>query len=988
MKTPARLIILSILLFSTAMVHSQDFEPMVQKAEAFYDNKQYDSAAALFQVVIPLIEKEYGSSDTSHYSRALDKAGNSLRLSNQNEKAEKCFLDEKALYESLDAYSSDDYLNCLQRLGNLYTFEMGRYKDAEKIWKRCDTLFTTLGKGYEIGYANNLNNMALLYRLMGHYEQAVKCLEQAIEIVKIQLGEESPAHINLVHNLAVLYFTLGNYEEAEINFLYAKEHSLRETVDQDRYYAVLLSNLGNLYRAMGRNDLAAPFYIESIEIFKKQSAEINQNFTSLLNNLALVYLEDGKFDASEEILQEALFTDRKISGYEHTNCARDLNNLGKLKKASGNYDLAKIYFLQALEIYKLQLGNENQDYALVLNNLGELYSDAGRYDLADSLFQEALDIDAKRLGVQHPKYADILNNLGQNYLFLQEPANAGTCFEQAFNIYKYQIRTNTGFLSEKEFEIYLNTFFYHLGIYQSYIYDQINSKEIDGGFAYNIELTRKAILMASALKVKTAILESGDTSAINTFYDLRNLRKKIDKIRNISSDKQKEDPSLLEERANEIEKSLALKSQGYGKAQQENEITWQDINKNLNADEVAIEFSSFNYYKNGQATDSVIYCAFILGKSDIAPRIVSLTEEKALANTIDRTGSNFETIDQSYQDLKLYNLIWSPLDSLLKGIHTIYFAPSGWLNKISFAAIRCPDQKLLMEKYHLKQLSSTRTLALPEKQVDITDAVIYGGIKYEADTTAWLATAEKYKKEESEMLAYTATFRGITRGGWAYLPGTKKEAESISEKLAKEDVNTNTYTGLDALEESFYSLSGNNSPSIIHISTHGFYYPDTVSDVYRKKMINSSTGDIQFKYSDDPLLRSGLIMAGGERTWKGLPRPEGLEDGILTAREVSNMNLLNTELVVLSACQTGQGDVNGSEGVEGLQRGFKMAGVHYIIMSLWQVPDNETTEFMGYFYDNWPGDMTIREAFQQTQLKMKYKYPDEPYKWAGFVLME
>ena len=211
----------------------------------------------------------------------------------------------------------------------------------------------------------------------------------------------------------------------------------------------------------------------------------------------------------------------------------------------------------------------------------------------------------------------------------------------------------------------------------------------------------------------------------------------------------------------------------------------------------------------------------------------------------------------------------------------------------------------------------------------------------------------------------------------------------MAQKLARHDIDTTTLTGLNALEESFYSLSGNNSPSIIHISTHGFYYPDTVSDEYRKNMMYSATGDIRFKYADDPLLRSGLILAGGNNTWKGLPRPEGVEDGILTAREVSNMNLLNTELVVLSACQTGQGDVKGSEGVEGLQRGFKMAGVHYIIMSLWQVPDKETTEFMEHFYSLWPGgELSIRDAFRETQLKMMHKYPNEPYKWAGFVLME
>jgi CHAT domain-containing protein len=193
---------------------------------------------------------------------------------------------------------------------------------------------------------------------------------------------------------------------------------------------------------------------------------------------------------------------------------------------------------------------------------------------------------------------------------------------------------------------------------------------------------------------------------------------------------------------------------------------------------------------------------------------------------------------------------------------------------------------------------------------------------------------------------------------------------------------------MDAMEESFASLSGPLSPSLIHLSTHGFYFPDTLANENRKNITYTSGGDIQFRYSGDPLLRSGLLMTGANLTWKGLPGPDGMEDGILTAREVSNMNLMNTQLVVLSACQTGLGDVNGSEGVEGLQRGFKMAGAKYILMSLWKVPDNETTGFMVAFYDSWLSGKNFRDAFHVAQVAMKTKYPGEPFKWAGFVLVE
>ncbi|MDV7396359.1 CHAT domain-containing protein, partial [Arthrospira platensis SPKY1] len=145
-----------------------------------------------------------------------------------------------------------------------------------------------------------------------------------------------------------------------------------------------------------------------------------------------------------------------------------------------------------------------------------------------------------------------------------------------------------------------------------------------------------------------------------------------------------------------------------------------------------------------------------------------------------------------------------------------------------------------------------------------------------------------------------------------------------------------------------------------------------------------------FKWSDNPMMRSGLVLAGGNHAWQhGRPLYPGLEDGILTAQDITQMNLRNTELVVLSACETGLGDIQGNEGVYGLQRAFKIAGAQYLIMSLWRVPDEETAEFMEKFYRYWlEGKLPIRNAFREAQREMRRKYENKPHKWAGFVLVE
>jgi CHAT domain-containing protein len=191
--------------------------------------------------------------------------------------------------------------------------------------------------------------------------------------------------------------------------------------------------------------------------------------------------------------------------------------------------------------------------------------------------------------------------------------------------------------------------------------------------------------------------------------------------------------------------------------------------------------------------------------------------------------------------------------------------------------------------------------------------------------------------------------------------------------------------GDSATEESFKALKGKNSPGIIHIATHGLFFPEP-----SKKIKNDSSGIAEyenvFSQSNNPLLRSAILFAGANNFWKGKPI-EGIDDGILTAYEVSNEFLPATRLVVLSACETGLGDIQGTEGVYGLQRAFKMAGVQYLLMSLWQVPDNETAEFMQAFYQHLFDHYSIENAFHHAQTLMKNKYRQDPFKWAAWILV-
>ena len=202
-----------------------------------------------------------------------------------------------------------------------------------------------------------------------------------------------------------------------------------------------------------------------------------------------------------------------------------------------------------------------------------------------------------------------------------------------------------------------------------------------------------------------------------------------------------------------------------------------------------------------------------------------------------------------------------------------------------------------------------------------------------------------------------------------------------------------TRLGYEATEEAFGSMGNRGiSPKVLHLATHGFFFPDPTPQPPKGGVGNNSPlgagGEPVFKISDQPMIRSGLVLAGANHAWTGGKPLPGMEDGILTAYEISQMNLAATDLVVLSACETGLGDIEGNEGVYGLQRAFKIAGAKYLVMSLWQVPDFQTEALMTAFYTEWlVGKKSIPEAFRSARRQVRQEHP-EPFLWAGFVLVE
>ncbi len=389
---------------------------------------------------------------------------------------------------------------------------------------------------------------------------------------------------------------------------------------------------------------------------------------------------------------------------------------------------------------------------------------------------------------------------------------------------------------------------------------------------------------------------------------------------------------------------------------------------------------------NGQIVHTMLrlYCR----KTDSFAIFIPLFEQNQIEYLLSQE-SNQESnrINKLYKNQELYNLIFKPLLNLVPKGSIINYTPSGVLHQINFDAIMNSDSTYLSDIYKFQMMNTTGKLVYPKLEKSPSSITVFGGLQYDMDeeeiNIQIFQTTSKSKPLTRSYFDIDSTLRTKC----SYLPGTHKEATDIINLSKNENITIQSFIGAQGIEENFKLLGDNESPSIIHVATHGFFFPDPKKD--KKKLNLEMTGFNRFVNSSNNLNRSGLLFSGCDKAWSGDEIASNREDGILTAYEVSNMSLFNTELVVLSACETGLGDIKGSEGVYGLQRAFKMAGARYLMMSLWKVPDNATQEFMTTFYTELlTNKKSIRDAYNTTQKQMRDKYRNEPYKWGGFVLME
>jgi tetratricopeptide (TPR) repeat protein len=950
--------------------------------DCFYSLLEADSAIIYFKYSLDALTKQNRNALSDFVLNLYNLGDLYYNMGNYNA-AKPYFMEVSEIYEKTFGEDHPNFAFILEILGNLYS-DIGDYKIAELYYKQSLKINKkALGEEHP-NVAMNLNNLGNLYSDIGDYKIAELYYKQSLKINTIALGEE---HTNVavnLGNLGVLFSDMGDYKSAELYYNQSLKIYKKALGENDPNVAVCLNNLGVLYSDIGDYKTAELYYKQSLNLYKKALGGEHTNVAKSAGNLGDLYSHMGNDTKAMQYYMQAFEIIKKALGEEHPDFARILVSIGNNFAIYGNYKVAEQLYKNALEISKKALGDEHPQFAKTLNNLGDLYSKMGNYKAAEQYYKNASEISKKALGDGHPEFATTLNKLGGLYSDMGNYKAAEQYYKQALKINTQILSQNFSWLSTIEKEAYWQKEIYFYYGLELFALKANTTFPTFTNYSYKFNLIKKSILLENSRDIEKTIMQTKNESIKLQFNEMKNLRRLYSKMQSAGSDK-KELMERYNKQADSLDKILANKVGEYAAFKRNFELTWEDVKLGMTSDEAAIEFE--DYYDE---KDSIIhYMALVVKKGSKNPQLIKLCSENELKQYSPET-----------ELYTLYDLIWKPLLPSLTNVNTIYYSPSGLLNNIPFQALYKEEngqRAYVMDKFKLHQLTSTRYLALGLKQKEQelieTSIALFGGINYNDYPNAVIDTLNSEESSEAAFLYKNAIVLNreldSTRTGASYLPGTKKEVETIYDVLKSKQWQVDISEGKNATENKIKSLSGKSSKSILHVATHGFAYPD--KEEKRKDLAFSmmSVND-KYKASDNPMIRSGLLFGGANMTWQG--KGDSLlnttnEDGVLTAYELSQLDLSKTKLAVLSACETGKGAIQGSEGTFGLKRALKLAGVDNMIVSLWKVPDDATMEMMTLFYTELAKSKLPVQAFELAQKTMRNKYPNELKKWAGFVFV-
>ncbi|XYI04075.1 tetratricopeptide repeat protein [Sorangium sp. So ce1128] len=943
---------------------------------------RYDEAIPLARRALELREKALGP-EHPDVATTLNDLASLLQMKADYTAAEPLYRRALAIREKVLGPEHPDVAISLNSLASLLQAKAD-YTGAEPLYRRALAIFEK-ALGPENPYvATGLNNLAGLLQTKADYTGAEPLYRRALAIFEKAFGLEHSRVGGSVNNLAGLLQAKGDYAAAEPLFRRALAILEKAFGPENPDVANGLDNLAALLEAKGDHAAAEPLYRRALAIFEKAFGPEHPDVAKSRGNLAGLLQAKGDYATAEPLYRRALAIWEKALGPEHPEVASTLNNLAFLLATKGDYATAEPLYRRALAIREKALGPEHAGVANTLNNLAALLKAKGDYTAAEPLYRRSLAILEKALGPEHPNVATGLDNLAALYWARAAPTQALPLMQRATAIHERVLESILATSSERQKHAFARTVQGETDATVSLHVRALPARADAARLALTVLLQRKGRVLDAMTDMLAQLRARGRPEDQAKLTQLASLSGEL-ATRTLRGPSPGEGVShhgdaLARLRADieVLERDLAGRYTAL--AAERRAVTLETVQAALDPGAALVELALFRPLDPHAKLDRVFgdphYVAYVLHRTG-EPRWVELGPAAPIDALVAQARDvlSVDTSRPAETARKLDEKVMRPVRALLGEAREVYLSPDGELNLIPFAALVDERGQFLLARYRFTYLTSGRDLLRLEatrNESSRSPPLVMGNPAYGEGTGA-PAGGEGGSARAAATPGRRSEAMGVRQ--WTPLPGTEPEAREVARLL-----RVRPLLDKDATETAVKALAG---PSIVHLATHGFFLGGT-------RELSHAPGELRALVpvpkplvrppsSENPLLRSGLALAGANRL------RSGSDDGVLTALEVAGLDLWGTRLVVLSACETGVGEPYRGEGIYGLRRALVLAGADSQIMSLWKVDDAATRDLMTAYYRRLSDDEGRSDAMREVQVDMARKKL-HPYYWAAFIV--
>ncbi len=953
--------------------HLSFAESLNELAMFYWGHGKYEQARQLYEQSLEIKENILGS-EHLEVAKNLNNLALVYDEQNQYELAESLYQRSLIVQEKALGKDHPEVTVALNNLASSYR-DQGKYQQAEVLYQRSLAIHEKNANKDLFRLSMTLGHLGVLYAIQAKYEQAEPLLQRCLKIEEQIFSKNDPHIASSLVSLAELYQAQGKYELAEPLLLRGLA-SLEKVLGKNHPdVANSLQKLADLYSDQGKYAEAEFLVQRSLTINEKVFGENHPSIARDLNHLAVIYGRQGRFEKAEPLLQRSLAIKEKTLGENHPEIANTLDNLAAFYKGTSEQAQVEPLIVRSLEIRKNAFGENHPYVAGSLRRLAGVYEIKGDYAEAENLLQRSLAIIEKTFDKTHPSVVHELGALVHIYLVQNKYEQATAIFERSLRLTNRNLEHWLWGAGEKTRQSYLQKEEYARDAYLSF-YSFLHLSEE----AFYFSLSRKGLLLRISSEINVLTKQSNNPEVQKQAAEFNSLKAQLASLSFSDKPEDRGKTKDLEEQANNLERELTQKIATFKRTK--TNVSPQEVLDKLESDQAMVDFLVYkerDLKTNKEKTEQAIV---LVADKKQGIKLIKLGELAPISETIKTYRQTILPTPQGQlanrEDVlkpasqKLYQLIWQPLLPHIANKKQIYLVPDGILNLFPFKALQDEKGHYLAEKQQITLLSSARDIVLPPLEAKTNDAAIFAAPVFgnKDDKTSNITTRSVVKNRQDV--------------NFEPLDGAELEGKTLS-NLIKPKQPIQLFQGQQASEAEVAKMK---SPRFLHFATHGFFLeilPPAPENPAMHGLMQEDTKKNQL--IENPLTRSGLALTGANFGIKGQKQADGT-DGILTALEVLGLNLEGTDLVTLSACETGVGDIQVGEGVYSLNRAFQEAGAKNVLSTLWSVADEQTQQFMQNFYTLVLNGKTPQQALQETQLKfINNKTLKDPFFWAAFTVV-